>query len=63
MDFKKALVGFVTIFFITLIVSIAVTYLWSLGFHNTAKIDWETSFRLAIILGIIVPLVEARKKK
>ncbi len=63
MNFKKVLIGFIVMFLITLIVSIAVTYLWSLGFHDTAKIDWETSFRLAIILGIIISIVENRKIK
>lgn len=63
MNFKKVLIGFIVMFLITLIVSIAVTYLWSLGFHDTAKIDWETSFRLAIILGVIISIVENRKIK
>ncbi len=61
MNFKKVLISFVIGFAITLIVSGIVTYLYSLGFHETAEIDWETSFRLAIILGILFPVIEARK--
>jgi Na+-driven multidrug efflux pump len=63
MNFKKVLISFVIGFAITLIVSSLVTYLYSLGFHETAKIDWETSFQLAIIFGIVFPIMEARKGK
>lgn len=61
MNFKKVLISFVIGFVITLIVSGLVTYLYSLGFHETAKIDWKTSFRLAISLGILFTVIEARK--
>jgi len=60
MNFKKGFMRFFVGFGITLLVSLAVTYLWSLSFHETAKIDWETSFRLAIILGII-SVIDKRK--
>ncbi len=63
MDLKKLSMGFITIFFITLVVSIAVTCLWSLIFHNVAAIDWETSFRFAIIFGIVFSIVESKKVK
>jgi hypothetical protein len=62
MNFKKVLISFVIGFAITLVVSSLVTYLYSLGLHETAEIDWETSFRLAIIIGIIIPVIEARTK-
>ncbi len=63
MDLKKLLLGFITFFTVTLIVSIGVTYLWSLIFHDVAAIDWETSFLFAIIFGVVFPLIDARKKK
>jgi hypothetical protein len=44
-------------------VSGSVTYFYSLGFHETAKIDWATSFRLAITFGILFTVIEARKRK
>ncbi len=62
MDFKKFVTGFITVFAITLLVTIGVTFLWSLIFHGAAIIDWETSFRSAILFGIIFPLVNSRKK-
>jgi Na+-driven multidrug efflux pump len=63
MNFKKVLISFFIGFVVTLIASSLVTYLYSLGFHETAKINWETSFQLAIIFGIIFPVMEARKER
>ncbi len=63
MNLKKILLGFITFFSITLIVSIGVTYLWSLIFHDVATVDWETSFRFAIIFGIVLPIIDVRNKK
>jgi Na+-driven multidrug efflux pump len=63
MNFKKVFISFGIGFAITLIVSSLVTYLYSLGFHETANVDWETSFQLAIIFGIVFPAMEARKEK
>lgn len=62
MDFKKMIIGFVTVFAITLLISIGVTSLWSLVFHGVVITDWETSFRFAIILGIVLPIIDSRKK-
>ncbi len=63
MELKKLLIGFITYFSITLIVTVGVTYIWSLLFHEVASIDWETSFRLAIIFGIVFSIIEVKKKK
>ena len=62
MDLKRSIMGFIIVFAITLLVSIGVTFLWSLIFHGFAIIDWETSFRFAIILGIIIPIIDSRKR-
>jgi hypothetical protein len=55
---KKKLIGglseFLTTFSLTLLVSAAVTFLYNLAEHGTGSIDWETSVRLAIILGIVL---------
>ena len=63
MNITKFITGFLTIFIITLAVSAGVTYLWSLIFHDMAKIDWETSVRLAIIFGILFTYLDRRKDK
>jgi hypothetical protein len=62
MGFKKIFIGFITVFAITFLATLGVTFLWSLIFHGVAKIDWETSFRFAILLGIILPIIDSRKR-
>ena len=61
MNIKKLLVDFVTIFAVSLIVSVIVTLLWNLIVHGTSTIDWETSFRFAILFGILLPWMETRR--
>ena len=61
MDFKKFVVGFIRVFAIALLVTVGVTFLWSLVFHGVAMIDWETSFRFAILFGIIFSILDSRK--
>ena len=48
---------------ITFVVAAAVTYLYSLIAHGTGVVDWETAFRLAIILGIVLPLTRSLQRK
>jgi len=63
MKIKGFLIGFVTTFVVTLVVAAIVTYLWNLGVHGQSAVDWETSFRLAIILGIILPVTRGMTSK
>ena len=63
MHMKRLLVDVSTVFSVTLVASIIVTLLWNLIFHGASTIDWETSFRFAILLGIIVPWIERRRSK
>ena len=62
MDFKKIISAFIPVFAIALLVCIVITFLWSLVFHGVAIIDWETSFRFAILFGIILPIIDSRKR-
>jgi hypothetical protein len=63
MNIKKLLVGFVTVFAVSLTVSAIVTLLWNFIVHGASSIDWETSFRFAILFGIIVPWIGTRRSK
>ena len=63
MNIKKLLVDFATVFAVSLIVSVIVTLLWNLIVHRAGTIDWETSFRFAILFGIILPWIETRRSK
>jgi len=62
MDFKKIIIGFIPVFAIALLVCMGVTSLWNLAFHGVAIIDWETSFRFSILLAILVPMIDFRKR-
>jgi hypothetical protein len=53
--------SFLIIFALVFIVSGLVSFLYSLVVHSHGTIDWESSFRLAIIFGIALPLRSAEK--
>ena len=63
MDFKRTIAGFIRVFAISLLVTLAITFLWNLVFHGAAIVDWETSFRFAILLGLILPIANSRKNQ
>ena len=63
MDIKKLVVEFVTVFAVALVVTAIVTFLWNIIGHGASTIDWETSFRFAIIFGIILTWVKSRENK
>ena len=53
---RRFLIDFALVFSVTFVVAAIVTYLWNLIAHGQSVVDWETSFRLAIILGIALPV-------
>ena len=63
MNIKKLLIDFVTTFALILVVATIVTYLWNLIRHGQGTVDWATSFRLAIILGIALPVTRAMRSR
>ena len=63
MNIKKLLVDFVTVFAVSLIVSVIVTFLMNLIVHGAGIVDWETSFRSAILFGIIFTWIGTRRRK
>ena len=60
---EKLLVDFVTIFAVTLIVSVIVTLLWNLIVDGSSTIDWEISFRFAILFGVLLTWIATRRSK
>lgn len=57
---------FAITFAIVLVVSVIVSYFYSLIAHGAGSIDWEASFRFAIIFGIVFPAIreiERRQKR
>jgi hypothetical protein len=63
MNIKRFLVHVVTVFSVTLIVSAIVTLLWNLFVDGASTVDWETSFRSAIVFAIILPWIGMRRCK
>ena len=61
MNIKRVIVDGVTVFAVSLIVCVLVTFLWNLFVHGAGAIDWETSVRFAIVFGIIFPWMETRR--
>ncbi len=63
MSVKRLLVESLLVFAASLVVSTIVTLLWNLVVRKDVSIDWETSCRFAIVLGIILPWVGTRRAK
>jgi len=63
MNIKKQVVEFVTVFALTLVTVALVTFLWNIIGHAESAVDWETSFRFAIIFGIILTWIKSREAK
>ena len=63
MNIKRFASDFVIIFAAALLVNLIVTYLYSLIVHGAGVIDWETAFRTAIILSIVLSWIQQREKK
>jgi hypothetical protein len=63
MNFKRIAVGSVTAFTATLLVGAVVTLIWNLGLHGRSIIDWSTSLRIAIVMGLILPWITIRRTK
>ena len=63
MNIRRLVVEFVTVFAVTLVTTAIVTFLWNLIGHGASAVDWETSFRFAIIFGIILTWAKSREIK
>ena len=63
MNIRKLAVEFVTVFAVALVTVALVTFLWNLIGHGASAVDWETSFRFAIIFGIILTWNRSREIK
>ena len=63
MNIKKLVVEFGTVFAVVLVTVAIVTFLWNLIGHGESTVDWETSFRFAIIFAIILTWIKSRETK
>jgi len=63
MRFLDMLMEGIITFIIAFVVSAVVSGLWAMMAHGGFSVDWESSFRLGIILGIISPWVISRRNR
>lgn len=63
MNITKLGVEFITVFVVVLVTTAIVTFLWNFIGHGVSIVDWETSFRFAIVFGIILTWVKSRDAK
>jgi hypothetical protein len=55
------LLRFLRIFGVALLVTAIVTLLWNSIINGKGLVvDWETSFRMALVLAIVIPLTQSR---
>jgi len=63
MTAKEFITRFLVVFVVTLVVSILVTTCWDHFVKGNAwVVDWETSLRFALILAIVIPLTQTKRK-
>lgn len=61
MNNQNLIIQILLTFAITLITAIVVTLLWNLLIDKTGmEVDWKTSFVLAIIIGITIPVTRRK---
>jgi len=63
MKIKKLVVEFASVFAVALLAVAGVTFLWNLIGYGESAVDWETSFRFAIIFGVILTWMKSRENK
>ncbi len=63
MNVKIWMIDFVRVSLIVLLVASVITYLWNLAFHAEGVVDWDTSFQLAIIFGIVLTWQMSRERQ
>jgi len=55
-NIKRFLAHFGVTFILVFVVAAVVSWLWSLVAHGSGAVDWESTFRLAVILALVIPL-------
>lgn len=63
MNIRRLVVAFATVFVVALAATVIETFLWTFIGHGEGTIDWDTSFRLAPILGSTLTWAGSRKTR
>jgi hypothetical protein len=51
------------VFAVTLLTVALVSFLWNLIGHSESAVDWETSFRFAIVFSLVLTWAKSRQLK
>jgi hypothetical protein len=63
MKIKVYILTFLLVFGVVFVTNLVITVLWNYFLKNNGLIiDWETSFRLAILFGIVVTVIQTKNK-
>ena len=63
MKIKEFLIRFVIVFAVVFVVNAIVVYLWNLIVHGEGAFNWGLSLTLAVILGIVLPIIRTMTSK
>ena len=63
MILRRIAFDFIAIFCIALVVSIVVSFLYSLIVHGSGAVNWGFSFQIAIVFGIVFSWLNVRARK
>ena len=63
MKIKVYILTFLLVFGVVFVTNVVITVLWNYFIKSIGLIiDWETSFRLAILFGIVVTVIQTKNK-
>jgi len=62
-NINKLATDFIIAFMVILVVSLIITFLYNLLVYRTSMVDGESSFRLALILGISHSIIRQFERK
>ena len=63
MKIKVYILTFLLVFGVVFVTNVVITVLWNYFIKSLGLIiDWETSFRLAILFGIVVTVIQTKNK-
>lgn len=63
MNVRRFVAGFSVIAPIAFVVSLVVAYVYGLLVHGVGTLEWESSIRIALILGITLPTIRLMNRK
>jgi hypothetical protein len=64
MKAKNFIIGFFIVFILALGANLLITMCWNYFISNQNPVpDWESSFRIALLLAIVIPFTQIKNKQ